>query len=120
MKSSDFDHKLLDSVYVMWYFFYRSGKEYGMLRKATKKEDFQKNIKLYYSAVGVIILGYVFLAIGGANSITSLTIGPIVLVIGYLIAMPVALLTGIGKKEDATGSESDTTPPAAPLRKGNS
>ena len=88
-----------------------------MLRKASKKEDFKKNIMLYYGAVGVIILGYIFLAIGGANSITSLTIGPIVLVIGYLIAMPVALLTGLGKKEDDTGSESSTTPPAAPQKK---
>ena len=117
MKSSDFDHKILDSAYTMWYFFYRSGKEYGMPRKTPQKEDFKNNIKLYYSAVGVIVLGYVFLAIGGANSITSLTIGPIVLVIGYLIAMPVALLTGLGKKEDDTGSESGTTPPAVPQKK---
>ena len=84
-----------------------------MPRKAPKMEDFQKNIRLYYGAVGVIILGYIFLAIGDANSITSLTIGPIVLVIGYLIAMPVALLTGLGKKEDTSGPEPDkgTSPP---------
>jgi len=91
-----------------------------MPKKAVKKEDFGKNIKLYYGAVGFIVLGYVFLALGGANSISSLTIWPIVLVIGYLIAMPVALLTGIGKKDDDSGSESGETPSAAPLRKDNS
>lgn len=88
-----------------------------MPKKASPIENFQKNIKLYYSAVGVIILGYIFLAIGDANSITSLTIGPIVLVIGYLIAMPVALLTGLGKKEDAAGSDSGTEPPTNPHKK---
>ena len=82
-----------------------------MQKKSSEKEDFQKNLKLYYGAVLVIILGYIFLSVGDANSVTSLTIGPIVLVVGYLVAMPIALLTGIGKKnpEDTVSSGSDTS-----------
>jgi hypothetical protein len=74
-----------------------------MQRKSPKKDDFRKNLRLYYGAVGVIILGYVFLSIGDANSFTSLTLGPIVLVVGYLIAMPIALLSGLGKKDGENG-----------------
>ena len=86
------------------------GKKF-MQKKSPEKEDFRKNLKLYYGAVLVIILGYMFLSIGDANSVTSLTIGPIVLVTGYLVAMPIALLTGIGKKnpEDTVSSGSDTS-----------
>jgi hypothetical protein len=71
-----------------------------MARKVQEKSSFFSNLVLYYAAIGVIILGYVFLSIGDANSFTSLTLGPIVLVIGYLIAMPVALLRGVNRKEE--------------------
>ncbi len=70
-----------------------------MQRKKPLKNDFSRNLKLYYAAVGVIILGYIFLSIGDANSITSLTLGPIILVVGYLIVMPIALLKGVNKKD---------------------
>ena len=68
-----------------------------MQLKGPEKTDLSKNIKLYYAAVGVIILGYLVLSIGTANSFTSLTLGPLVLVLGYLVAIPVALLTGVNK-----------------------
>ena len=82
-------------------------KEQEMARKIPKKTDFSKNVKLYYAAVAVVILGYVFLAIGDANSLTSLTLGPIVLVLGYLVASPVALLAGIRDKESLPGDTAD-------------
>ena len=81
------------------------------------KNDFKKNLKLYYCAVGVIILGYVLLSIGNANSITSLTLGPVVLVVGYLIAMPIALLTGLGKKESESVSSASSDVEASHMRK---
>ena len=70
-----------------------------MVRKTSEKKDFRLNLILYYAAIGVILLGYIFLSIGGANSFTSLTLGPIVLVIGYLVAIPIALLAGVHRKE---------------------
>jgi len=63
-----------------------------------------KNVTYYYIAVAVVILGYIILSIGGANSFTSLTLGPIVLVVGYLVAIPIALLAGVGKDESEKGN----------------
>ena len=72
-----------------------------------KKVELSKNVKLYYYAVIVIILGYIILSIGDANSFTSLTLGPIVLVIGYLGAITFALLKGVRKSDnDKDSSES--------------
>jgi len=84
-----------------------------MPRKNEEKVNFSINLKLYYGAVAVIILGYIFLSLGNANSITSLTLGPIILVIGYLIAMPIALLSGIGKKENGKDLSESKKEPAS-------
>ena len=65
-----------------------------MKKKQHKVIDLKRNLVLYYVSVGIILLGYIFLSIGGANSFTSITLGPIILVIGYLFAVPFALLTG--------------------------
>ena len=70
-----------------------------------KKTDLSRNIKLYYLAVGIIILGYIFLAIGDANSFTSITLGPIILVLGYVVAVPIALLSGVLQKKNNNGSK---------------
>jgi len=76
-----------------------------MQKKNLDQPDFSKNLKLYYFAVCIIVFGYIVLSIGGAESVTSLTLGPIILVIGYLIAIPVALLTGVGNIPKKTAGE---------------
>ncbi len=76
-----------------------------MQRKRPKKIDLSRNLKLYYGAIGVIILGYFFLLIGDADSFTSITLGPIILVAGYLAAVPIALLYGVHKKEENDRSQ---------------
>ena len=78
-----------------------------MQKKTAKKVDFTRNIKLYYVAIGIIILGYIFLAIGDADSFTSLTLGPVIIVIGYLAAVPIALLSGSRKKESNNKKSGD-------------
>ena len=88
-----------------------------MARKTVEKTDFRLNLILYYAAIGVIILGYVFLSIGGANSFTSLTLGPVVLVLGYLVAMPIALLTGVRRKENVEEPAESPAPRTKPARK---
>ena len=72
--------------------------ENGAKTLPVEKTGFLRNLILYYMGIGVIVLGYIFLSIGGANSFTSLTLGPVVLVVGYLFAMPIALLTGVNRK----------------------
>ncbi len=81
-----------------------------MARKSVPSIGFTRNLILYYAAIGVIILGYVFLSVGGANSFTSLTLGPVVLVAGYLVAMPVALL--VGARQGAKEGEEAVEPTA--------
>ena len=71
-------------------------------------------MKYYYAAIGVIALGYLFLSIGGADSFTSLTLGPITLVAGYLIAMPIALMVDFRKKKAVPA---ETVSPQTPQEK---
>ena len=73
-----------------------------MQRKKKEGTNLTGNLWLYYAAVGVILLGYLFLSLGDATSFTSLTLGPIVLVIGYLVVMPFALLFGVRQKRNDT------------------
>ena len=65
-----------------------------------KKADLSRNVKLYYGAVAIVVLGYIILSVGDANSFTSLTLGPVVLVLGYLVAIPIALLSGVRKNKE--------------------
>ena len=75
------------------------------MKKTALKDDLSGNLKMYYAAIGIIILGYIFLSIGTADSFTSITLGPIIIVLGYLVAVPYALLSGVLKKEDSKTSE---------------
>jgi hypothetical protein len=59
----------------------------------------RKNYIIFFIGIVTIIVGYQFLSIGPANSIYSLTIAPILLVIGYLVIIPLAIFWRIGKKE---------------------
>ena len=76
-----------------------------MQKKNVKKIDLSRNLKLYYAAIGVIILGYIFLAIGDANSFTSITLGPIILLLGYIVAVPITLLSGVLQKKNKNESK---------------
>ena len=52
----------------------------------------RKNYVLFGIGVFVIILGYLIMYLGETNSFQSLTLSPILLLIGYLIIIPYALL----------------------------
>jgi hypothetical protein len=62
-----------------------------------EKIDFQwpykrKNYVLFAIGVFVIIVGYLIMYLGKVDSFQSLTLSPILLLIGYLIIIPYALL----------------------------
>ena len=78
-----------------------------MQRKSEKKIDLSRNLKLYYAAIGIIIIGYISLSIGDANSFTSITLGPIILVLGYIVAVPIALLS-VGSNKDKDNKSKNT------------
>ena len=52
----------------------------------------RKNYVLFGIGVFVIILGYLIMYLGEVNSFQSLTLSPILLLIGYLIIIQYALL----------------------------
>ena len=52
-----------------------------------------RNMILLGIALAVIIIGYVFLGIGPYDSAQSTTIGPVLLVIGYLVLLPLGILS---------------------------
>ena len=56
-----------------------------------------KNWTVLLLGLLVIVMGYVFLAIPPAEGFWSLTLGPIFLVVGYCILIPVGIL--IGRKQ---------------------
>ena len=52
----------------------------------------RKNYVLFAIGVFVIIVGYLIMYLGKVDSFQSLTLSPILLLIGYLIIIPYALL----------------------------
>ncbi len=52
----------------------------------------RKNYVLFAIGVFVIIVGYLIMYLGEVDSFQSLTLSPILLLIGYLIIIPYALL----------------------------
>jgi uncharacterized membrane protein HdeD (DUF308 family) len=52
----------------------------------------RENIILFVIGILVIILGYIFLAQGPADSFWSLTLAPILLVISYCVIIPIAII----------------------------
>ena len=62
------------------------------------------NYLLFAIGIAVIIIGCICMATGETYSFRSLTVAPIILLIGYLIIIPLAIL--YRKKEEKTPSES--------------
>ena len=62
-----------------------------------------ENYQLIGIGILVIILGYVSLSKGPADSFWSLTLAPILLVIGYCVIIPMAILYKKRKRTSAAG-----------------
>lgn len=52
----------------------------------------RKNWSLAIIGLAVIVLGYVFLRIPPAEGFLSLTLAPVLLVVGYCVLIPMAIL----------------------------
>lgn len=50
------------------------------------------NYLIFLVGLLLIVSGYIIMAMGEVNSFQSITIAPIMLFIGYLVAIPVALI----------------------------
>lgn len=58
----------------------------------------KRNVQFLIAGVVTILIGYLCLAQPPVNGFLSLTLAPILLVIGYCVLVPIGLLIG-GKKE---------------------
>lgn len=64
------------------------------------------NYILLLVGVGIIIIGYLFMLEGSVDGVMPLVIAPIVLIIGYIIIIPFALLY---RQKEEVSDKRDTT-----------
>jgi len=64
----------------------------------------KSNYQIFAVGILIIILGYIALAQGPAESFWSLTLAPILLVIGYCVVIPFAIL--YQKKNNSSAAKS--------------
>ena len=72
-------------------------------KKVTPLYLTRKNYLIFGAGILVIILGYIALSKGPANSFWSLTLAPILLGIGYLVLVPAAILWRSAKARTEAG-----------------
>ena len=60
----------------------------------------KSNYIFFYLAIGVLILGYFLMSQDPWDNPASLSISPVVLLVGYLVIIPLAILFGSSKKRD--------------------
>jgi xanthine/uracil permease len=61
----------------------------------------KNNFAILVAGVAVIIIGFIVTAVGGVESFTSLTLGPVILVIGYCVIIPIGILYRVKAKPKA-------------------
>ena len=63
----------------------------------------ERNMWLFGLGLATIALGYVFLSLPPVDGFMSLTLAPLLLILGYCVFIPLALLSG--KKEDEPSTD---------------
>ena len=61
----------------------------------------ERNMWLFGLGLATIALGYVFLSLPPVDGFMSLTLAPLLLVLGYCVFIPIALLSG-NKEDEST------------------
>lgn len=64
------------------------------------------NLKILALSLGALVIGYVLLGQGPVENPLSVSVGPVVLVLTYLVLVPVAILYEGKKKEDKKDAQS--------------
>ena len=52
----------------------------------------KKNYLLFFIGILAIILGYIIMYLGTTNSFQSIVLAPIILVVGYCVIIPIAIM----------------------------
>jgi hypothetical protein len=69
----------------------------------------RRNAQVFAAGIGVILIGYLCLAQPPVDGFLSLTLAPILLVLGYCVLIPIALLIGGPSGEEETSEEAEDT-----------
>ena len=72
-------------------------------KRRSKMPYSERNMWLFALSLATIALGYVFLSLPPVDGFMSLTLAPLLLVLGYCVFIPIALLSG--KKEDEPSTD---------------
>lgn len=78
-------------------------KKKRLAKRITNKPPFpfeKKNYTYFLIGLVLLIIGYIFMMQGPANSFWSRTLAPIILVISYCVIFPIAILLKGGKKKE--------------------
>jgi len=71
----------------------KTKKRKPITRKKRKSLPFtRKNYQIFGIGILILIIGYIFLSIGPEDSFFTRTLGPVILVIGYCIVIPLSIL----------------------------
>ncbi|MCY4353098.1 MAG: hypothetical protein OXC45_08330 [Gemmatimonadetes bacterium] len=62
----------------------------------------KRNMWLFALGLAAIALGYVFLSLPPVDGFMSLTLAPLLLVLGYCVLLPIAVLSGKEEDEPST------------------
>ena len=60
------------------------------------------NYAIFFAGIATIIIGFFFMSMGPWNSVSSLDISPVLLIIGYLIILPISILYTKKESTDPT------------------
>ena len=74
----------------------------------------KRNYQIFFLGLGVIIAGYLVMASGETYSFRSLTLAPLMLLLGYCVLVPLAILhrkKGKKEKEQPSQGEPDSHTP---------
>lgn len=62
----------------------------------------ERNMWLFVLGLATIALGYIFLSLPPVDGFMSLTLAPLLLVLGYCVLIPIALLSSKEEEEPST------------------
>jgi len=65
----------------------------------------RRNWTLFVLGLAAVGIGYLLLRLPPADGFLSLTAGPLFLVLGYCLLIPLAILLGNGRREDTKWSK---------------
>jgi uncharacterized membrane protein HdeD (DUF308 family) len=90
----------------------RTGREETTALQFSLPYD-RRNAIVFAVAIATILVGYICMAQPPVDGFLSLTLAPILLVIGYVFLIPAALLMKSQVEQDAADGKGETAEPAA-------